>query len=47
MNINKKTIERSSSLPDLYSPKLNSKINFESIVNEYNTNNDNDLMVKN
>ena len=47
MNINKKTIERSSSLPDLYTPKINSKINFESIVNEYNTNNDNDLMVKN
>ena len=47
MNINKKTIERSSSLPDLYTPKINSKINSESIVNEYNTNNDNDLMVKN
>ena len=47
MNINQKTIERRSSLPDLYSPKMNSKINFESIVNEYNTNNDNDLMVKN
>ena len=47
MNINKKTIERSSSLPDLYTPKINSKNNFESIINEYNTNNNDDLMVKN